>query len=97
MGAGLCWLWGADFTGRGGGDWRDDSGRLDIHRTNGFFIIKEGWEYVFVLASVSLAVGPPGPRSWSVDDALGIAGDMDGMTGFWVALVIGVGAASPRC
>ena len=61
------------------------------HRTNGFFIIKEGWEYVFVLASVSLAVATLGPGSWSVDDALGIAGDMDGMTGFWIALVIGVG------
>ena len=44
-----------------------------------------------MLASVSLAVATLGPGSWSVDDALGIAGDMDGMTGFWIALVIGVG------
>jgi len=32
-----------------------------------------------------------GPGSWSVDDALGIADDLDGMTGLWIALLVGVG------
>jgi len=61
------------------------------HRSNGFFILKEGWEYVFVLASVSLVVAVLGPGSWSADDALGIAGDFDGTTGLLIALVVGVG------
>jgi len=61
------------------------------HRSNGFFIIKEGWEYVFVLAAMSLVTAILGPGSWSVDDALGIAGDLDGMTGLWIALLVGVG------
>ena len=62
-----------------------------VHRSNGFFILKEGWEYVFVLASMSLVAAVLGPGSWSVDDALGIAGDLDGTTGLLIALVVGVG------
>ena len=50
------------------------------HRSNGFMILKEGWEYVFVLAAMSLVAAILGPGSWSVDEALGIAGDLDGMT-----------------
>jgi putative oxidoreductase len=54
-------------------------------------ILKEGWEYVFVLAALSLVAAMLGPGSWSVDDALGIAGDLDGMIGLWIALLVGVG------
>jgi len=61
------------------------------HRSNGFFILKEGWEYVFVLASMSLVAAVLGPGSWSADDALGIAGDLDGTMGLLIALVVGVG------
>ena len=61
------------------------------HRSNGFFILKEGWEYVFVLASMSLVAAVLGPGSWSADDALGIAGDLDGTTGLLIALVVGGG------
>ncbi|WP_419842252.1 DoxX family protein [Candidatus Poriferisodalis sp.] len=43
------------------------------HRTNGFFIIREGWEYVFVLAAAAAAVAATGPGEWSVDHALGLA------------------------
>ncbi|RMH74811.1 MAG: DoxX family protein [Actinomyces sp.] len=63
-----------------------------VHRHNGFFIIKEGWEYVFVLAVTGLVIATLGPGEWSLDDALDIAGDLDGWTGFWIALVLGVGA-----
>ena len=62
-----------------------------VHRSNGFFILKEGWEYVFVLASMSLVAAVLGPGSWSADDALGIAGDLDGTMGLLIALVVGVG------
>jgi len=61
------------------------------HRANGFFIIKEGWEYVMVLAVAALVSATLGPGEWSVDDGLGIAADLDGMTGFWIALLLGVG------
>jgi putative oxidoreductase len=61
------------------------------HRTNGFFIIKEGWEYVFVLSVVALVSATLGPGEWSIDEASGIATDFDGMTGFLIALLVGVG------
>ncbi len=61
------------------------------HRTKGFFIIKEGWEYVFVLSVAALVSATLGPGEWSIDEGLGIATDFDGMTGFWIALLVGVG------
>ena len=36
------------------------------HRANGFFIIKEGWEYVMTLGIVGLAIGAIGPGAWSI-------------------------------
>ena len=32
-----------------------------VHRSNGFFIIKEGWEYVFILAVMALVSASLGP------------------------------------
>jgi putative oxidoreductase len=61
------------------------------HRANGFFIIKEGYEYVFILAVMALVSATLGPGAWSLDEAFGIAGDLDGWTGFWIALLLGVG------
>jgi len=46
-----------------------------VHRSNGFFILKEGWEYVFVLAIAALVVATLGPGEWSLDEALGITDD----------------------
>ena len=62
------------------------------HRTTGFFIIKQGWEYVMVLAVVATSVAMLGPGQISVDDAMGIAGDLDGYAG--LAIAAGGGAAS---
>jgi putative oxidoreductase len=64
-----------------------------VHRSNGFFILKEGWEYIFVLAVAALVAATLGPGQWSLDGALGIASDFAGWSGFWVALVLGVGGA----
>lgn len=61
------------------------------HRSNGFFIIKEGWEYVLVLGVAALVLATLGPGDWSIDESLGIAAELDGMTGFWVALLLGMG------
>jgi putative oxidoreductase len=58
-----------------------------VHRFNGFFIIKEGWEYVTVLMVMAVSVAMIGPGEWSVDDKLGIAEKLDG----WVGLAVGGG------
>jgi putative oxidoreductase len=61
-----------------------------IHRFVGFFNFHrpdEGYEYVTTLAVIALALAIAGPGRYSVDEALGIAGDLDG----WVGLAI-VGA-----
>ncbi len=63
------------------------------HRDKGFFILKEGWEYVFVLAVIAVVLATTGPGAWSIDDAIGIADDLDGFTGTGIAAVGGVGAA----
>ncbi|WP_194903747.1 DoxX family protein [Catenulispora rubra] len=46
---------------------------LLAHRPNGFFVFKEGFEYVLVLGAVSLALAVLGPGRFSVDSAGGIA------------------------
>ena len=65
-----------------------------VHRRAGFWISArpdEGWEYVFVLAAGAVAVALLGPGEWSIDDALGIADDLDGTVG---ALLAGAGVAA---
>ena len=64
------------------------------HRYSGFFIIKEGWEYVMVLAVVATAVAMLGPGELSVDDALDIADDLDGYVGLAISAGGGVAAAA---
>jgi len=62
-----------------------------IHRFVGFFVFQrptEGYEYVVTLVVVAVFIGIVGPGSVSVDAALGIADDLDGMVG---ALIIGLG------
>jgi len=72
------------------------------HRPAGFFITAfmkqgvdvEGWEYVWVLAMIGLALAVGGPGGISVDDAVGIADQLDGWVGLGVAtvgLVLGAG------
>ena len=60
------------------------------HRDNGFFIIKEGWEYVFIIATVAIAVATVGPGEWSIDNAIGL--DLNGVAG--LAISAGGGLAS---
>ncbi len=62
------------------------------HRDKGFFILGEGWEYVMVLAVVAVTVAMVGPGEWSLDDALGIATDLDGYVG--LAISAGGGGAA---
>ena len=60
---------------------------LLAHRPNGFFVFKDGYEYVMVLAVTSVALAMLGPGRFSVDSALGIAA-----TG-WAGGGIAVGVA----
>ena len=61
-----------------------------VHRKNGFMIVREGWEYTFVLAVVAISVATLGPMEWSIDNALGIDDDWDGYVGLAIAAGGGV-------
>jgi putative oxidoreductase len=43
-----------------------------VHRPNGFFVVKDGYEYVGNLAVASVALAALGPGRFSVDHALGV-------------------------
>lgn len=60
---------------------------LLAHRPNGFFVFRDGYEYVLVLAVVAVALAMLGPGRLSVDDASGI-----GVTG-WAGGAIALGVA----
>jgi putative oxidoreductase len=61
---------------------------LLAHRKNGFFVFKDGYEYVLVLAVVCLLLGVTGPGRFSIDNAAGI--EMTGWLGGGVALGVAV-------
>ncbi|MFF3138845.1 DoxX family protein [Streptomyces mirabilis] len=62
------------------------------HRPNGFFVFKEGYEYVLVLAVVSLALAVLGPGRLSVDHAGDI--EVTGWAGGGIALGVAVAATA---
>lgn len=45
---------------------------VTAHRRNGFFVFKDGVEYVVVLAVVSVAIGILGPGAVSIDHLVGL-------------------------
>ena len=65
-----------------------------VHRANGFFIVKEGWEYNLILAVAAAAVAGIGAGRLSLDYAL--FGDdafyqwLHGWYGLSVALILGI-------
>lgn len=59
-----------------------------VHRHNGFFIVKEGWEYNLVLALSAVAVATVGSGKLSLDYLL--FGEKLWMTG-WSGLAISLG------
>ncbi len=60
------------------------------HRQNGFFVFKEGYEYVLVLALLAVGIAILGPGSASVDAAFGIDDDLDGAVGALISVLVGV-------
>jgi putative oxidoreductase len=66
-----------------------------VHRLNGFFIVKEGWEYNLILAVAAVAVATVGPGKFSLDYALfHNTGFYDFLHGWWGLLIsAGLGLA----
>jgi putative oxidoreductase len=60
-----------------------------VHRGRGLLVIKEGWEYVLVMATIGVTVAILGAGRWSLDNAFGI--DLNGDVG--LAISLGGGAA----
>lgn len=63
------------------------------HRKGGFFIFKEGYEYVLALGVMALVIGTFPAGKYSIDQAYDyrLAGlDLYGWSGFWITVVVGV-------
>ena len=65
---------------------------LLAHRKNGFFVFKDGYEYVLVLSVACLALALTGPGRASLDNAAGI--EITGWAGGGIALGIAVVATA---
>ena len=67
-----------------------------VHRGNGFFITKEGWEYNLVLAAGAVALGALGAGRFSLDHLLfsgaGLEQYLRGWWGLAIALGLGISA-----
>ncbi len=65
-----------------------------VHRHNGFFIVKEGWEYNLVLAVAAVAVAATGAGRFSLDHLLfngtSFSSWVSGWGGLLVAVVLGL-------
>ncbi|HUO37790.1 MAG TPA: DoxX family protein [Mycobacterium sp.] len=61
-----------------------------VHRPNGFFIVKEGWEYNLVLAVGAVAVATIGAGRFSLDWVLFGHNWCDGWAGLLISVGLGV-------
>ena len=64
-----------------------------VHRPNGFFIVKEGWEYNLVLAVSAVAVATIGPGKFSLDWLIFGKNWLDGWQGLVLSVVLGLAGA----
>ena len=64
-----------------------------VHRHNGFFIVKEGWEYNLVLAASAVAVATLGAGRLSLDWAIFGHNWMAGLPGLLLSLGLGLAGA----
>lgn len=64
---------------------------ITAHRPNGFFVFKDGYEYVLMIGVVCAVIGLLGPGAASVDRLLGIDKALAGVVG--LALTVGLGVA----
>ncbi len=61
-----------------------------VHRHNGFMIVKDGWEYTFMVGLTAVLLAGLGPGGLSVDATLDIADELNGWVGLAVAVGLGV-------
>ena len=65
-----------------------------VHRHNGFFIVKEGWEYNLILATAAVAIAATGAGKYSLDDLLfkgtSVYPWLHGWWGLLIAVVLGL-------
>jgi len=64
-----------------------------VHRPNGFFIVKEGWEYNLVLAVSAVAVATLGAGRLSLDWLIFGKNWFDGWIGLLISVVLGLAGA----
>jgi putative oxidoreductase len=62
------------------------------HRRNGFFVFRDGYEYVLMISLVAVALAALGPGKISLDHAAGIK--FAGTAGVLTALIAGLGGAA---
>ena len=62
-----------------------------VHRNNGFFIVKEGWEYNLVLAVAAVAVATIGAGRFSLDHLLFSGTSVYDLLHGWPGLAIAAG------
>lgn len=64
-----------------------------VHRPNGFFIVKEGWEYNLVLALSAVAVATIGAGRFSLDWLIFGHNWCDGWAGLVISVALGLAGA----
>ena len=64
-----------------------------VHRANGFFIVKEGWEYNLVLAVSAVGVATLGAGKYSLDYLVFGKNWFDGWQGLVISAGLGVAGA----
>jgi putative oxidoreductase len=62
------------------------------HRPNGFFVFKDGYEYVLMIAVFSVALAIIGPGYLSLDHALDI--EITGLPGLLISALAGLGGTA---
>jgi putative oxidoreductase len=67
-----------------------------VHRPKGFFSADDGWEYNWILALIGVSVATLGPGEWSIDGALGVTDDLDGVVGLVIAAGLGLAGGAAQ-
>lgn len=63
-----------------------------VHRQNGFFIVKSGWEFNMIMAAVPVGIAMIGPGRQSLDWALGLDFAFEPWLAAGIAVVLGAAA-----
>lgn len=63
-----------------------------VHKENGFFIVKSGYEYNLVLAAVAVGIAMAGPGKYSLDWSIGLDFAFRPWLAFFLSAVLGAAA-----